>query len=358
MDGSFYKISIQKIERQTKDSISVELNIPKEYKRKFQFIAGQYVSIKHKLNGKTIIRDYSLASSPKESVFRIGIKKTNEKGFSEYAVSQAKEDDVWLVSPPKGRFVLDYKPNEKRVICCFAAGSGITPIISHCKQLLYEEPHSHVNLFYGNKTKANIIFNEELKRLEKSNSKFHVYHFFTVEKVNDPLFFGRFTPSKIKLIFNQLVDINDLDKVLICGPKTMTSKLISTLIELGIPNRDIHFELFSPLENLQLEKKVKKKGKQINRKPVHVCVYLDGEEHEFIMKDAKSSSLLDAILENGIDAPYSCKGGICGTCQCKIKHGKVEIDNDLVLTDEDIKEGWILACQSFPTTDSLVVSFD
>ena len=354
--NSFYKIAIRKIERQTKDSISVELNIPKKYEKEFQFAAGQYISIKHQLNEKTVIRDYSLASSPSQDVFRIGIKKTtSEEGFSHYAVSQAKEGDIWFVSAPGGKFVLDYKPNERRVICCFAAGSGITPIISHCKQLLHEEPHVEVYLFYGNKTKDDIIFKNELEELDKTNSRFHLHHFFTVEKTNDSLFFGRFDREKVQLIFNQLVDIDELDKALICGPEAMTSEILSTLIELGIPKQDIHFELFTTTKNSSFKKK---SNRQPNKNPVHVCVRLDSKEHEFTMDDRGSSSLLDAILGQGIDAPYSCKGGVCSTCQCKIEYGKVEMDNNLTLTEEDIEEGWILACQSFPITDRIVVSFD
>ena len=353
--SSFYKIPIQKIKSQTIDSVSIEFNIPKELEKNFGFVAGQYVSIKHELSGNHIIRDYSLACPPSEGAFRIGIKKTSEEGFSSYAVTQAKENDLWLISAPRGRFVLDYKPNEKRTICCFAAGSGITPIISHCKELLHEEPHAEVYLFFGNKSKGDIMFKKELDELEKTNSGFHLYHFFTSQQTDDSLFFGRFSYSKVLLIFNQLADINQVDKALICGPEDMTYEILSALVELGIPRQDIHFELFNASENSFFKKENKHRT---NKSPVHVCVRLDNQKHEFIMDYRWPTSLLDAILENDIDAPYSCKGGVCSTCQCKIEHGQVEMDNNLTLTDQDIEQGWILACQAFPITDRIVVDFD
>lgn len=343
----FYKIKVASIDRLTPKSVQINFEIPDELKSDYSFEAGQYVTIE--ING--VRRDYSLCTSPLDDKWAIGVKEAPNGFISHFLNRELKVNDFLNVSTPNGRFGIPSKPDEKRTIMAFAGGSGITPILSVMKYTLQTEQEVNFYLFYNNKTPDETMFYEELKNLKKLYPKnLHIHYFFTEYKVEDWLYEGRIDAHKFQLITNQLIDINEVDETLICGPNEMIEVISNEVFNAGIIKKRIHFELFTSIERKQMivEKETLDK--------VEVTVELDGEISTMVWDTSKN--LIDAMLDQGLDAPYSCKGGICSSCMCILEEGEVDIKENYVLTDADEEEGIILACCTRPKSKKIKINFD
>lgn len=343
----FHTIKVESVERLSPKSVQINLEIPNELKSDFSFKAGQYVTIE--MEG--VRRDYSLCTSPLDDKWSIGVKEAPEGFVSRFLNRELKSGDFLKVSTPNGRFGIPSKPDEKRSIMAFAAGSGITPILSVMKYTLQTEEWVNFYLFYNNKTPEETMFHEELENLIKIYPKnLHVHYFYTEHKVQDWLYEGRIDAHKFELIINQLIDINEVDEALICGPNDMIEVISNAIFEAGIIKKRIHFELFTPME---IEEMITE-NKILDE--VEVTIELDGEVSTMIWDTSKN--LVDAMLDEGLDAPYSCKGGICSSCMCILEEGEVELKENFVLTDADEEEGLILACCSRPKSKQIKINFD
>ncbi len=345
----FHKLQVESLKKLTPNSVEITLEIPDELKPEFQFKAGQYITLD--MNGTR--RDYSLCTSPLDGKWSIGIKSVTNGFISKFLNSDLKVGDHLMVSTPNGRFGIPSKPNEKRTLLAFAAGSGITPILSIIRYTLQTEEWVNFYLFYSNKTPQDVMFLEELSQLKAEfPQNFHLHLFYTQERLENWLFEGRLNAHKFELILNQLVDINEVDEALVCGPNEMIKEISNEIFKAGIPKKHIHFELFTtdsnPLDILPEEMDAPE--------DVKVTVVLDGDTHEVVWNREKN--LIDAMLDEDVDAPYSCKGGICSSCMCKLEEGEVHLAENYVLTDSDIEEGLILACISRPKTDKIRINFD
>ena len=344
----FHTLKVQNIRSLTPDSVAVTLQIPKELAHTFAFSSGQYITIKKEIKGKELRRSYSISSSPKKDTITIGVKKVDKGGFSDYANSRLKTGDELEVMPPEGRFTFKPGANPKNIMA-IAAGSGITPIMSIARTVLESHPKNNLVLLYGNKSYKETMFYTELVKLQLEHPRqFQLYFTLSQAREEDTLF-GRIDDSTINYILKNKHKGQAFDDYYICGPEPMIHLAMANLKGAGITDDKIHFELFTSTE-IKDELPEKPDGK------TQITVTLDDEEFTFSMD--RSSKVLDAVLKENIDAPYSCQGGVCSTCIARIVEGEAEMEKNQILTDGEIEEGFVLTCQAHPTTDVLKIDYD
>ncbi len=343
--NDFHSLVVSAIKRETPYAVSVEFEIPNHLKDKFKFKAGQYVTIKYIHNDKEIRRAYSICSSPNYKNLCVGIKKVDHGIFSSFANDELKVGDRLEVMAPTGKFLLE--PN-LRNYAAFAAGSGITPIMSLIKSTLEEEENTTFLLVYGNRTLEETMFYDEIAELkERYPERFFVEFLFSrrEEKIGR---FGRIDRGMVNYFLKNKYENTRYESFYLCGPEEMIDEVAATLKTSGINSKQVHHELFSTAEKGLLVEK--------HDGNTQITIILDDEEETFEMPQTKS--VLEAALNEGLDAPYSCQGGICSTCIAKIKEGKAEMRKNQILTDSEIAEGLILTCQAHPTTERLIVDYD
>jgi ring-1,2-phenylacetyl-CoA epoxidase subunit PaaE len=262
------------------------------------------------------------------------------------------------VLPPTGKFHTELDPAQKKSYMAFAAGSGITPILSIIKTTLLTEPQSQFTLVYGNKTKNSIIFKEELQALkDKFIDRFRVYHILSQERTDAEINNGRIDTDKLNLLFNKVIDINTLDDIFLCGPEEMIFCIKGYLAGKGVPEEKVHFELFTVPGHKSAIVKRETTNADDNSPKANVSVKLDGILFDFDLT-YEGQSVLDAALRQGADLPYACKGGVCTTCKAKLTEGEVTMDVNWGLEPDEIAAGYILTCQAHPKTEKVVVDFD
>ncbi|MGL6119436.1 MAG: 2Fe-2S iron-sulfur cluster-binding protein [Fusobacteriaceae bacterium] len=344
---TFYKLPIIDIIRETPKAVSIVFNIPENLKEFYQYNAGQYVTIKLTLDGKDIRRSYSMSSAPHENQLKITVKAIENGTFSVFANENLKVGQILEVATPDGKFF--YQPNNvAKNYLCIAAGSGITPVFSILKTILENEDESKVVLIYGNKTLEDTIFYQEIINLEKKYSKRFHYHFVFSQNQIENALYGRIEHSILSQIIKNKHQNIDFSSTYICGPENMIKNVSEALIQNGIDKNKIHFELFTSSET--------KLVNTSNDGNTTITVKLDNDEKTFTM--SKKTIVLDAVLNAGIDAPYSCQGGVCSSCLAKITEGSVTMVKNNVLTDSEVASGLILTCQAHATSDILVVDYD
>ena len=274
-----------------------------------------------------------------------------------YANEHLKKGDVIEAMPPMGRFYteLDVKHNKRYM--AFAAGSGITPIISIIKTTLLTEVNSSFTLVYGNRSRQSIIFKEELDALKnKFIHRFNVIYVLSREKMDAPVNFGRIDAPKCRLIFSKAIDAFAIDEFFLCGPMEMIDAVKECLNEIGIDQKRVHFELFTaPIE--KTIKRTSQNAQTHTELKSKVTIKLDGIAFEFAL-GFDEDSILNAALKKGADLPFACKGGVCCTCRAKLVEGAVEMNVNYGLSPEEVEQGFILTCQSHPRTEKIVVDFD
>jgi ring-1,2-phenylacetyl-CoA epoxidase subunit PaaE len=310
------------------------------------------------LNGEELRRNYSICTSPFDNKLKVAVKKAEGGAFSTWANEELKAGDVLEVLPPTGKFYTELNPSQKKNYVAFAAGSGITPILSIIKTSLITEPKSSFTLVYGNRTKNSIIFKEELEALkDKFIDRFRIYHILSRELTDAEINNGRIDVDKLQLLFSKLIDVKTCDDFFVCGPEEMIFCIKGYLEGRGVSSDKIHFELFT-VPGQKLSAISYQLSAQTNEgTKAKVSVKLDGIMFELDLP-YEGESILDAALKQGADLPYACKGGVCTTCKAKLIEGKVSMDVNWGLEPEEISEGYILTCQSHPKTGKVVVDFD
>jgi len=354
----FHSLQVKKVQRETEDCVSVSFSVPTELADVFQFRQGQNLTIKKTLNGEELRRNYSICSSPFDGALRVAIKKVEGGAFSTWANEELKAGDYLDVMPPTGKFYTELRSEQKKNYVAFTAGSGITPILSIIKTTLLTEPNSSFTLVYGNRTKASIIFKEELEALkDKFIDRFRIYHVLSREKTEAAINNGRIDVEKLDLFFDKVIDLNRCDEFFLCGPEEMIFCIKGYLAGKGVPAEKVHFELFT----VPGQKKSEIANRQSaieNAGPVSkISVKLDGIMFDFDLP-RESESILDAALKQGADLPYACKGGVCTTCKAKILEGEVEMEVNWGLEPDEVEKGFVLTCQSHPKTEKVVIDFD
>ena len=346
--ADFHSLTVSHIEKLTPSSVAISFEVPKDLAQTFAFIAGQYITIKKEIKGKELRRAYSISSAPKNAQITIGVKKVDRGGFSDFANSNLSEGDTLEVMPPEGRFT--FKPSEaKKNIAAFAAGSGITPIMSIARTVLDSNPENIFILVYGNKSFEEAMFYKDLVKLELDYTNRFFVHFTNSETMEDNALFGRIDTSTVNYALKNKHKDLAFDAFYLCGPEEMIHSITDTLIENGIDKDKIHFELFTATE-IKEELPISEEGQ------TQLEVTVDDEVFSLTMD--KKMLVLDAVLKENIDAPYSCQGGVCSSCIARVKEGKAVMVQNQILTDSEIEEGLILTCQAHPVTPNLKVDYD
>ncbi len=344
----FHALKVKDIRTETPHAISIAFEVPAGLKADYEFIAGQYLNIKHQHNGEEIRRAYSICVSPNSGELRIVVKVIENGIFSNYATRYLKVGDVLEVGVPEGKFTFEGDAKNENNYAGFAAGSGITPVMSIAQTVLESEPKSTFVLVYGNKTPQDTIFYDQLHHMQqKYLGRFFVHYTFTKVQPEGALF-GRIERSTINYVLKNKHNEKQFKAFYVCGPEDMIVKVSDVLKENNIPEEAVHFELFTPAASNKVEVKVEGMAT--------ITVLVDGVETTFEM--SKKTDILDAALKQGIDAPYSCQGGICSSCMCRVTKGTVIMKTNHILTDEEIEEGLILSCQSYVTSDEISIDYD
>ncbi len=344
----FNALTVQDITRETPTSVSVTFGVPSKLREQYAFKAGQYITLRKNIDGKEVRRAYSLCSTPKSGLLKVAVKEVANGRFSVIVNNKLTVGESIDVHPPEGKFILEPDAKGNRDYAAFAAGSGITPIMSLLKTVLEEEPHSRFVLVYGNKSVEETIFHSELLELQLKHPDRLFIEFFYSRKLSPKGTFGRIERSTVNHVLKTKFKHHDFAKFYLCGPEEMINTVSETLIEKGVKKEDILFELFSSSDDGETESLLEGGS--------HIKVIVDDEEFEFNM--AQSDILLDEILEQGIDAPYSCQGGICASCIARITEGTVTMRKNQILTDDEVAEGLVLTCQSHPTSPKVTVDYD
>lgn len=347
--SSFLKLIIKEVKRETKDAVSILFNVPVELKSDYAFIAGQYINLKLTLDGNEIRRAYSLCSAPESGELRIAVKAVENGAFSQFANTKLKAGDVLEVGKPEGKFTFEPQLDKQKNYAAFVAGSGITPVLSIIKSVLKGEPKSSFVLVYGNKNPEETIFHQELHDLQlKYVGRFFVHYVYSQAKADGELF-GRIEKSTVNFVLNNKHKALVFDKFYLCGPEEMINTVSAVLKEHNVAEKNIKFELFSAsTKEHHIEKSLEGHTK--------ITVLVDDEESTFEM--SQKQTLLEATLKQGIDAPYSCQGGICSSCLARVTSGTAEMKKNSILSDGEIAEGLVLTCQAHPTSENIYVDFD
>ena len=355
--NDFYTIEIAEVRKETKDCTVITFDIPAELKQIFSYKQGQYLTIKIVIDGEEIRRSYSLCSSPVEDLWQVAVKRIDGGLFSNYACNILKKGDRLEVSPPNGSFFTEVDATISKNYTVFAAGSGITPILSIIKTHLALEPKSTFKLFYLNRTVKSIIFKEEIEALRNTYfGRFEIFYFLTKEHRDIPLLNGRFTSEKLKELTSKVIHVPEVDECFICGPEAMIFLIRDELEIAGLSRDNIHYELFYT-EGSEKDKKSVATAIEQKFDGTRVTIIDGGKEFHFGMSDAYDN-ILDGALAAGADLPFACKGGVCSTCKCKLVSGNVEMKINYALEEDEVTKGLVLSCQAVPTTEKVVVDFD
>jgi ring-1,2-phenylacetyl-CoA epoxidase subunit PaaE len=354
---TFYPLTIKNIERQTRNAVAIELDVPEELKSIFTYLPGQYLTFKQEIEGEEIRRNYSLCCSPLEDKWCVAVKKVPGGLFSTLANEKLKPGDTLWVMPPMGNFSPALNATHQKNYLAIAAGSGITPILSIIATTLATEPFSQFTLVYGNQSRSSIIFKEELEALKnKYINRLSIYHILSREKTDAVLNYGRIDAAKCEELFPKLIDLAKVDEVFLCGPMEMSQGLKQTFITRGMDEKKIHLELFTT-GTAKTGRKLSTIADSDDSPKSKVTIMLDGRESSFELA-YDSDSILDAGIHEGLELPFACKGGMCCTCKAKLLKGEVEMEVHYGLEHDEIVAGYILTCQSHPKTAEVVVDYD
>ncbi|WP_211452551.1 1,2-phenylacetyl-CoA epoxidase subunit PaaE [Collimonas antrihumi] len=354
--SKFQALTVAQVSNETRDTIAVTFAVPPALRETYRYTQGQHLTLRAMINAEDVRRSYSICSGVQEDTLRVAIKRTPGGVFSTWANDTLQPGSVIEVMPPMGNFNVPLAPDHRKHYLAFAAGSGITPMLSIIKTTLAAEPHSRFTLFYGNRASSSVIFKEELSDLkDRYLGRFKLVYVMSREQQDIELFNGRITKDKCQQLFKHWVALDDVDQAFICGPEQMTQEVLEALQVHGLAKEKIKIELFAA--GAPRRQHVPNAQPQPGQRECEVTLIVDGAHLSFTMEKDRES-VLDAALKQGIDMRYSCKAGVCSTCRCKVLDGKVDMDANYALEDYEIARGFALSCQSFPVSDKLVMDFD
>jgi ring-1,2-phenylacetyl-CoA epoxidase subunit PaaE len=358
--SKFHELKVKEVKKETQDCVSVAFEIPASLQQDFKYEHGQYIIIRHHNKEEDLRRSYSVCSSPvTDNDLRVAIKKVEGGIVSTWINDSLKAGDILEVMTPRGNFRTPLSSENNKSYVLFAAGSGITPVMSIIKSVLAVEPKSNVVLFYGNRNHNSVIFSDELQQLEnKFSDRLKVVHIYSRPEGNvpDSLFSGRIDATKAELLLQKFHAEKKETEYFMCGPSGLIDTVKNLLLNKGIDKKHIHVEYFSASTDGH-EISPESTPKEVYEGNSSVTVIMDGIETSFTLNGSKTS-VLDAAIEAGVDAPFSCKGAVCCTCKAKLIEGKVNMEMNYALTDEEIDQGFILTCQSHPASPKVIIDYD
>ncbi len=360
MSKEFYPLRIENLHKDTENAVVVTFSVPEELKETFTFIQGQYLTLSQQIGGEEIRRSYSICAGVDDEQLRVAIKQVEGGIFSTWANQELKAGDTLNVMPARGEFCTKIDPGQNKKYLCICAGSGITPVLSIMKTVLARAPQSTVTLLYGNQRTSTMMFRQELAFLKNAYlQRFHWINIFSREPQEVDLLSGHLDNRKGGALNQRLINISGFDEFFLCGPEAMISEVSRGLRGEGVAEANIHFELFAAsAENArQAIERHHARAQEYKGMVSEVSILAGGREYNFDLS-TDGENILDAGLRNGVDLPFSCKGGVCATCKARLIEGEVDMDLNQALRPEEIENGYILTCQSHPISEKIVVDFD
>ncbi len=354
----FHDLTVTDIHKTIRDAVVVTLKPDDDAADAFAFTQGQYLTFRRDFDGEELRRSYSICAGKDEGILQVGIKRVDGGAFSTWANEELAVGDTLQAMAPMGGFFTELNPTAKKQYLGFAGGSGITPVLSILKTTLAREPNSTFTLVYANKAVSSIMFREELEDLKNTYmGRFNTIHILESDAQEIDLFTGLVSQEKCRQLFRGWIDINHVDVAFICGPEPMMLGIAAALREHGLDDTRIKFELFASGQPGRARRKARSSADgATGANQTVAAITLDGATRTITM--AKDVSILDAALENAMDAPFACKAGVCSSCRCKVLEGEVEMIANHALEDYEVEKGYVLSCQSFPLTDRVVVDYD
>ncbi len=353
----FHKLKVHSIDKETADSMRVALQVPDEIKGEYEFLPGQHLPIQINVDGRKIRRTYSICSLPGEQPLVLGVRIQPGGLFSDFVAKQLSVGDELEVMPPFGQFHASVEPDSRKTYLAFVAGSGITPVISIISATLEGEPDAKFVLFYCNRRQSTTMFIDDLYALKnRFPERLQLYFLFTQEEQEFPIFSGRLDGKKVRELIKNFCGGLEPDEVFLCGPFPMIETITNTLTEIGFDSDRIHKERFGP----------PRKGKQPDAQQARekdlkdlskITIIMDGHRKTFDMPKA-GGNIVDAAAANGYELPFSCKGGVCATCRTHVREGEVKMETNYGLEPWELEKGYVLACQSHPVSESVVLDYD
>lgn len=354
----FHPLTISEVRRETADTVSIAFDVPAHLQAEYQYTQGQYLTLRATIDGEDTRRSYSICSSPLDGELRVAIKQVPQGRFSTYANQVLQAGDTLQVMTPMGRFYTEVAPTQRKRYAAFAAGSGITPILSIMKTVLATEPQSEFFLFYGNQRTDTIIFKEAIDALKNTHlQRLSVYHVLSREALGSPLFEGRIDAPRTEKFCQLLIDPTHIDEYFLCGPEEMIFAVKDTLAAHHVDPKRVHFELFTSASSKAAPAPKPATTDAPTQDQHQVTIILDGHSYRFPLAP-DGPYILDAALAAGADLPFACKGGVCCTCRAKVEQGDVTMDLNYALEDWEVQQGFVLTCQARPQSSDVVVNFD
>ncbi|WP_455288116.1 1,2-phenylacetyl-CoA epoxidase subunit PaaE [Cupriavidus necator] len=354
--SKFHELTVASVTRETRDAVAVTFAVPDELADTYRYVQGQHLTLRTGIAGEDVRRSYSICSAVQDEQLRVAIKRVDGGLFSNWANEQLQPGMKLEVMPPSGHFHVPLSATHAKHYVAFAAGSGITPMLSIIKTTLQAEPESRFTLFYGNRASSSVLFKEELEDLKDTYlQRFNLVFVLSREQLDIDLFNGRIDGEKVNALLKHWVKPQDIDVAFICGPHSMMEEVSLALQDNGVDKTRIKRELFAT--SIPSARPAAHAHKQAGQQQCEVTVIQDGRTRSFTLEKNKET-VLDAALAQGIELPYSCKGGVCSTCRCKRIEGEVDMDVNFALEDYEVARGFILSCQSYAVSDKLVIDFD
>ena len=348
--GTFNSLKIKNITRETSQAVSLCFEVPQDLKKAYNFFAGQYLTLEADIDGDAVRRDYSISASPESGDLIVTIKEIERGLFSTFANQTLKKGDIIRVATPKGRFIFDPTKDQSKTIVAFAAGSGITPIMSIVRAVLEESKDQKCILIYGNKSPEKTIFYQSLLELHSAHEDRLELKFIFSNSHEIGADYGRIDKAYTRSLINTVLDSQKPATYYLCGPEGMIRNVKEVLIRHNIPESSILFELFTASESVKTETIANSSG------TIKATILFD-DEKEVISMD-NDTTILEATLAKDLEVPYSCQGGVCSSCICRITKGAAVMRQNSVLTESEVAEGLVLSCQAVPTSATIHIDFD
>jgi len=353
----FYDLRVTDVQKTIRDAVVVTLQPDAGCADMFSFRHGQYLTFRRDFDGDELRRSYSICAGLDDGLLQVGIKRVEGGAFSTFANEELKVGDTLAAMPPMGSFTSDIDPDARRAYLGFAGGSGITPVLSILKTVLKREPNSTFTLVYANRGVNTIMFREEIEDLKNLYmGRLTVIHVLETDAQEIELFTGRVTEEKCTALFEHWIDVASVDMAFICGPEPMMLGIARALEAHGLEKSQIKFELFASGQPGRAKRPAKSASAASAAAKTQIRITLDGATRA--LEVDKDMSILDAALQNALDAPYACRAGVCSTCRCKIIEGEAEMAANHALEDYEVSRGYVLSCQAYPLTDRIVVDYD
>jgi ring-1,2-phenylacetyl-CoA epoxidase subunit PaaE len=354
----FHPLRVRAIEPDTAEAVIVSFDVPAELRETFGFTQGQYLTLRTEIDGADLRRSYSICAGVDDGELRVGVRKVRAGVFSNWINGQLRPGDTIQVMAPQGRFFVPIESAARRHHVGIAGGSGITPILSIMKTVLAREPMSRFTLIYGNRHLKSTMFKEEIEDLKnRYMTRLTLQHVFSDEFTDAPLNHGVMNRDKIGEFFGTLIEAGRVDHVYVCGPFQMNDEAEAALVAAGVAEERIHIERFGVAQAAVPVDAVVHEAQPGDAEQARVVIIRDGVRREIDFR-RDQPSILDAASAAGLEVPFSCTSGVCGTCRAKLIEGEVRMERNFALDKDEVAAGFVLTCQSHPLTDRVVLSFD